>query len=598
VIGQQEGLLCAGSLDEIREKGCLVVSGERHGIAVFYHEGRVYAVDNRCPHMGFPLSKGSLRCGILTCHWHHARFDLESGGTFDPFADDVRVYPTTIEDGRVWIDPRAGAGDRINKSLARLQDGLEQNLGLVTIKAVLALLENGVPARKLLETGASFGARYRAAGWGPGLTILTAMGNVVDLLAPEEQALALYHGLVHVAADNDGQPPRFDRDPLSTRDVSLDRLKTWFRQFVEVRDSEGAERVVRTAIDNGHTPAEVADLFLAASTDHYFLNGGHTVDFLNKAFELLDRSGWDQASTVLPSLIGGLCRAQRSEENNAWRHPIDLVALLEPVLERLPSLLERSTHADSTWSGFGSLVDTLLGDEPAAIVDAMIAAFDDGARVVDLSGALAYAAALRAARFHTSNEFGDWITVLHTFSYANALHQCLKRSPSAEAARGIFHGAMRLYLDRFLNVPAARLPSQNGAAQDHGKAAGPEGLLTDLVALLDREQQVNPAGALVYRYLAQGLPDNRLIQTLGHTLLREDAEFHSYQMFEAGVQQYRELKATRPREAPYVLVGVARYLAAHSPTPRSMLQTAKIALRLHRGEDLTADDDPSDSESA
>ena len=591
MIGQQEGLIHVGSLDDLTEKGCVVVSAERHGIAVFCHDGHVYAVDNRCPHMGFPLSKGSLRCGILTCHWHHARFDLESGGTFDPFADDVRVYPTRIDDGQVWIDPRAGAGERIARALGRLQDGLEQNLGLVTIKAVLALLDSGVPPRKLLEVGAEFGARYRAAGWGPGLTILTAMGNVVDLLASEEQALALYHGLVHVASDNDGQPPRFDRDPLPTRDVPQDRLKQWFRQFVEVRDSEGAERVVLTAIANGARPSEVTDMFLAAATDHYFLNGGHTIDFLNKAFELLARSGWEQASTVLPSLIGGLARAQRSEENNAWRHPIDLVALLAPVLDQLPNLIENSRPSRTPWDGFNALVETMLGDEPTAIVAGLVDALRAGASATDLSGALAYAAALRAARFHTSNEFGDWITVLHTFSYANALHQCLKRSPSSEAARGIFHGAMRLYLDRFLNIPAARLPVDSGPVLTSGQLTDGDRLLNDLTALLDREQQVNAAGHLVYQYLSQGLPTDRLIQTLGHVLLREDAEFHSYQMLEAGVQQYRELAATRPREARYVLVGVARYLAAHSPTPRAMLQTARIAMRLHRGEDLTEPDD-------
>lgn len=591
MIEQREGLIRAGTLAEIADKGCIVVSAERHGIAVFYHDGRVYAVDNRCPHMGFPLSKGSLRCGILTCHWHHARFDLESGGTFDPFADDVRVYPTVVDDGEVWVDSRGGGADRVSKAFARLQDGLEQNLGLVTIKSVLSLLDAGVPAAKVLEAGARFGARYRAAGWGPGLTILTAMGNVFDLLAEEEQALALYHGLVHVANDNDGQPPKFDRDPLPTRDVSLDRLKEWFRQFVEVRDVEGAERVILTALANGHGPDEVADMFLAAATDHYFLNGGHTVDFINKAFELLDRSGWDHAPTVLPSLIGGLCRAQRSEENNAWRHPIDLIALLGPVQERLPTLIPAGRRSNPSWNGFNALVETMLGDDPGAIVDALVDALETGAGILDLSSALAYAAALRAARFHTSNEFGDWITVLHTFSYANALHQSLKRAPSPEAARGIFHGAMRLYLDRFLNIPAARLPSENGANGNANVNSTAESLLADLVSLLDREQQVNPAGSLVYRYLARGFPDDRLIQTLGHSLLREDAEFHSYQMFEAGVQQYRELKATRPREARYVLVGVARYLAAHSPTSRAMLQTAKIAMRLHRGEDLTQADD-------
>lgn len=580
MIGEQADVIRAGSFEEIARRGWVVVSGGAGPIAVFYHEGKLYAVDNRCPHMGFPLSKGSLCDGVLTCHWHHARFDLESGGTFDPFADDLPVYPTVVRDGEVYVDRRAGGVDRATRSLGRLRDGLEQNLSLVTIKSILAARESGVPSSKVLEVGADFGARYREAGWGPGLTILTAMGNVLDALAPEDHPLALFHGLVHVAEDCSGQPPRFGLDPLPTRSVSLERLKVWFRQFVQVRDEEGAERVLLTAISGGHGPATVADLLLSAATDHFFLAGGHSVDFINKAFELLDRIGWDRAGTVLPSLIRGLCRAQRSEESNAWRHPVDLVALLDPVLARLPELTRSGETHRGSWNGLDDLATLLLGDDPEASVNGLVTALENGAATLDLSGALAYAAALRVARFHTSNEFGDWITVLHTFSYANALHQCLKRSPSPEALRGVFHGAARLYLDRFLNVPAAALPSGTSSSRS-------DDLLGELLGLLDRQQEVNAAGALAYRYLAAGHPVDRLIQTLGRSLLREDAEFHSYQMFEAGLQQYRGLSRVHPTAAAYVLVGVARYLAAHAPTARSLLQTARIATRLQRGDDLT-----------
>ena len=94
--------------------GVTVVSGGRHGIAVFPSATteQVYAVDNRCPHMGFPLHKGSVADGILTCHWHHARFDLTSGGTFDPWADDVQTYPVVVRDGIVYVDPRPREFDR------------------------------------------------------------------------------------------------------------------------------------------------------------------------------------------------------------------------------------------------------------------------------------------------------------------------------------------------------------------------------------------------------------------------------------------------------------------------------------------------------
>jgi nitrite reductase/ring-hydroxylating ferredoxin subunit len=79
----------AGSLAELKARGRLVVHGRHSPILVICHGGRVFALDNRCPHMGFPLDRGSVEDGILTCHWHHARFDLASGCTFDLWADDV-----------------------------------------------------------------------------------------------------------------------------------------------------------------------------------------------------------------------------------------------------------------------------------------------------------------------------------------------------------------------------------------------------------------------------------------------------------------------------------------------------------------------------
>ncbi|MGH2347719.1 MAG: Rieske (2Fe-2S) protein, partial [Chloroflexota bacterium] len=172
------GWTLIGPLATLRERGCTVPSGGPN-VAVFCSGDEVYTVDNRCPHMGFPLSKGTVRDGILTCHWHHARFDLQSGGTFDPFADDVRVYPTRVVDAMVWANLQPSAGDRTAYWKGRLQDGLEQNIPLVLAKAVLALLRGGTLPREITAVAGAFGARYRRQGWGPGLTILTAMANVL-----------------------------------------------------------------------------------------------------------------------------------------------------------------------------------------------------------------------------------------------------------------------------------------------------------------------------------------------------------------------------------------------------------------------------------
>src|SRR5579872_4705933 len=96
-----------GSLEKLRAEGCLAGKVGAQPVCVFLVDGNAYAVDDRCPHMGFPLHRGTVENGLLTCHWHHARFDLASGGTLDPFADDVRSFDVHVEDDKVFVQARS-----------------------------------------------------------------------------------------------------------------------------------------------------------------------------------------------------------------------------------------------------------------------------------------------------------------------------------------------------------------------------------------------------------------------------------------------------------------------------------------------------------
>jgi hypothetical protein len=202
----------------------------------------------------------------------------------------------------------------------------------------------------------------------------------------------------------------------------------------------------------------------------------------------------------------------------------------------------------------------------------------EGASSSGLASAVAHAAALRIARFHTSNEFSDWDTALHTLSFAHAVHKGLERAPSPELTRGVFDAAMSVYLDRFLNVPATRLPSPDDRVDE------PNDILKELPTLLDRQQQVNRAGDAVGRYLNSGGDPNRLVSTIGGLLLREDRDFHTIQTAEACITEFRRSRATEA--GVHLMVAAARYLAAHSPTVRAQGQTYQIAVRLFRGETL------------
>jgi nitrite reductase/ring-hydroxylating ferredoxin subunit len=575
-----ERLVRVASLSELQAAGRLVVHADRHTVCLFADGDQVHAVDNRCPHMGFPLHRGTVCDGILTCHWHHARFDLATGGTFDQFADELRRFPVTVDGDDVLIDagPLADAAAHQRK---RLGDGLERDIPLVLAKATIALLEADPSGVEVFRAGLDFGVARRGGGWFRGLTTLTCLMNLLPRLDPSERAPALYHGLADVAADSASEPPRFPLDPLPGPPPAQDRLATWFRDFVDVRDAEGAERALVSAIRGGARPAALADMLFAAATDHRYLDGGHTLDFVNKALEALDTAGWGRAEAVLASLSAQLAGAERMEEANSWRNPVDLVGLLDAAFAELPRALEDGAAGGPPLDR-AALVETVLEDEPAAIVEAILAAVRGGAGAVELASAVSFAAARRIARFPTSNEFGDWDTALHTFTFANAVEQGLRRSRSPALLRGVLDGAVSAHLDRFLNVPAARLPQGDPDAD-------PPALLAELPGVLDRRQQVDEAAAIVTSFVAAGGDRRELIQSLGAALVRENRNFHTIQCVEAAVRQHELLDGTP--EATLPLVAAARYLAAHATTTRSQRQTFDIARRLHRGETLYEDDD-------
>jgi nitrite reductase/ring-hydroxylating ferredoxin subunit len=565
----------AGSLSELRDAGRLRTKVGSVPVVVFWHDGRAWAIDDRCPHMGFPLHRGTVEDGLVTCHWHHARFDLASGGTLDPFADDARAFDVTIEDGDVVVASRPD-GDRVEHLRARLQDGLEDGLTLVIAKSVLGLLGAGIDPVEIVRAGLDFGTKYREAGWGAGLTVLVAMANLLPDLEEHDRPLALVHGLAFVSRDTRNRPPRFPIGELQGADIPAERLAGWYRRFVDTRSSDAAERVLATALATapGDTASDTVEpMMFAAVTDHVFIDGGHTLDFTNKAFEALSHVGASAAPQVLPTLVRQTATARRQEETASWRHPHDLAGLVRQTVERLPALMDEALHNEGGFNDVGGLAWRILSDDPAEVVGSLGDAIASGATPEQLGRGLAYAAALRIVRFHPQNDFGDWDTVHHAFTAANALHQALTRNPSVELLRGVVHGALRVYLDRFLNVPASPLP-RAGAAD-----------LADLRSCWDAQGQVDRAGAIAYGFLQGGGDPGRLLAHLGAALLAEDAEFHWFQVVEAGARQFHAWPMGSD-EGALVLAGVARFLAAHTPTRRELAQVVQIAARLGRGETL------------
>lgn len=576
-----------GPLADIQLRGVKVVHAAGRPIAVFWTDDGLYAIDNRCPHMGFPLHKGTVKDGILTCHWHEARFDLSSGCTFDLWADDAPVFETQVIDGEVYLQPTPGPVAAERHQWDRLRKGMEQNVRLIQSKALLGLRDRGASMRDVLRSAALFGADNHE-GWG-GMTDLVLVGHLGPCLAELTAYLALSRAVREVAGACAGASPRRCREPLGGKAYDTEQLERWLCHWVRGRHRDGIERCLVTAIDMGCSLEQLTHLLGTAANERVYAGqGGHTLDAVNKALELLDLIGHEHAADILPLVVPLLATSRGVEEDSHWRQPVEIIEPLMQAQRRIPQQL--AVGRGRTWREDGTLLPTLMGDDPLQIIAALDRALADGAEPATLARHVAYAAALRLAHFAESNEIGDWFNPQHTFIFANAVCRMVQRSPTPGVVRGVFHAALAVYMDRFLNVPPARLPGQRGELDRLPDA--PDALRGQLLDSFDQRHQVQAASCLTARYVRLGHPLEPLVDTLALATVREDLDFHTLQVLEAGVRQCRAWSDRQVVE--HILVGVARSLAAMCPTRRANLQTATTALRLHRGERIY-DEEPDEA---
>ena len=97
---------------------------EKRSVALFNVDGEVFATNNQCPHMGYPLTRGTVRYGVVTCDWHGRSFDLKGGGCFMAGCDDLETFPVLLKDGAVWIAVEDHHYQRKERHLRLLWEGL------------------------------------------------------------------------------------------------------------------------------------------------------------------------------------------------------------------------------------------------------------------------------------------------------------------------------------------------------------------------------------------------------------------------------------------------------------------------------------------
>ena len=102
---KKEGYSYVCEISDMEDSRAKIFCIGEERIAVYKHEGKLYAIHNVCKHQGGPLGEGKILDGCITCPWHGYQYLPQNGQSPPPFKEKVSTYDVRIEDTKVWLNP-------------------------------------------------------------------------------------------------------------------------------------------------------------------------------------------------------------------------------------------------------------------------------------------------------------------------------------------------------------------------------------------------------------------------------------------------------------------------------------------------------------
>jgi nitrite reductase/ring-hydroxylating ferredoxin subunit len=432
---------------ELGADGRRLVRHEGRQVLVIAQGGRLFAIANRCPHEGYPLSEGTIEPGcVLTCNWHNWKFDLATGEALVG-RDPVRTYAVAERDDEIFIDFREPlAIERRTRALRGIEAAIRDNDRARLAREAARLEQAGFAAREALVHGFTIcndrledgmtHAHAAAADW---------LALAARAKTEAERLVAQLEPLGHLAWDIGGAPNFFGRtsgDNTTGGFPYPEAAAEWdpadFVAAVEAEDETAAIAHIRGALAQGLPYAAVRGAIGEAALAHY-ADFGHCAIFTLKAGQLVERLGDDLAEPVLLALARMLVRATREE--------------------RLPEFRGYAA-ALSAWDGTGRAAARAADFVGLSIDDTLRRTLASSGRPMrELYDALVGAAAFNLLHFDTAferataNPIADnvgWLDFTHALTFANACrHMCEDRPdlwPRAALQLALFLGRNRKYV--------------------------------------------------------------------------------------------------------------------------------------------------------
>lgn len=442
----------AFALNDLAPGQARLLKTDTHRVAVFrLQDGAVFAVDNACPHEGYPLVQGEVRGQVLTCAWHNYKFELGSGACIKG-DEDVQAYATRIQDGQIEVElTRPDPAVVIQRARESFEQGmLDAEAGRMARDAV-RLLQAGVPAAELLLEGAILDARY--AEYGATHALPVAVDLMEYLSGDIERDTNVIVTLMELVSESGQHRPR----QVWAEPQQSDAFETDLSQAIEAEDNDRAIGLVRAAVTQAGYQRAGAALVDCAS--EHFLGFGHGLIYATKAMELLkhdDRNAQDILCALTLRLISST-REDVLPPMARWR---------KWVGEHHNDLKRGTTRITSAEQDH--LAERIVDPQDKTIEADFLQHIAEGIDSAQLVDVLVHAAALRLLSFdptiHDDWTVQDgWLDVTHPLTFAHAIRDALRVSDTNTVLINLVWSLAFTRRGHRLDQPAFALPAPQEA---------------------------------------------------------------------------------------------------------------------------------------
>lgn len=303
------------SLEYFNNKNSTLFKKGKKQIAVVKSAEQFFAIDNRCPHEGYPLIQGNVdnNC-VLTCKWHNWKFDLSSGKCTTG-GDNVRTYPVKSEDSFIWVNISEPSKEEIQKNIL---DGLyeafiDRQYGRISrelarfyynkIDPLIGLKKAIIWSYDKFEYGMTH-AYAATADW---LNMYLTENNF------ENKLICLTEAIDHIS---------FDALRYPVFQFTKKKLEWSPEKFIEAIENENEDDAIAYilgALDSGLHFKELEKALTEAALMHYN-DFGHSLIYVYKAGYIINILGLEIEKEIILSLVRSLCYTTREDLLPDFKH--------------------------------------------------------------------------------------------------------------------------------------------------------------------------------------------------------------------------------------------------------------------------------------